>query len=52
MAVHDVGSRVIVAIKLDAQADTWCEGPPFAVLQSVFDENDLLGCAGTEADLD
>jgi len=41
----DIGSRVIVAIKLDAPDDTWYSGPPFAVEECVFDEKDLQGCS-------
>jgi len=60
----DVGTRVIVAIRIDAveigsnepslrrtlnreQAETegWFNGPPYAVAEIVFDEDDLEGCA-------
>ena len=41
----DVGTRVIVAIRLDAPDDTWYHGPPYAVAESVLDENDLGGCS-------
>ena len=38
--VTDVGSRVIVAIKL--RDDTsWHNGPPYAVEEVVFDEEDI-----------
>ncbi len=37
----DVGTRVIVAIRLDAPDESWYHGPPYAVAESVFDENDL-----------
>jgi hypothetical protein len=59
----DVGSRVIVAIRIDAlelngdapgarriltqdeaEADSWFNGPPYAVAEDVFDEDDLKGC--------
>jgi hypothetical protein len=41
----DVGSRVIVAIKLDKGEDTsWYNGPPYAVAESVFDEYGFGGC--------
>lgn len=40
----DVGRRVIVAIKLDERDPTWFEGPPYAVPEVVFDEEDLNGC--------
>ena len=41
----DLGSRVIVAIRLDAPDDSWYHGPPYAVAESVFDENNLEGCS-------
>lgn len=41
----DVGSRVIVAIKLDEKFDeSWHAGPPYAIAEHVFDEYDILGC--------
>lgn len=59
----DAGSRVIVAIRIDAlelnddapgarriltqaeaEADGWFNGPPYAVIEDVFDEDDLEGC--------
>jgi hypothetical protein len=30
---------------------SWLNGPPYAVEEAVFDENELLGCFRTEADL-
>ena len=30
---------------------SWLNGPPYAVEEVVFDENELLGCFVTEADL-
>lgn len=41
----DIGTRVVVAIRLDAPDDSWYQGPPYAVAESVLDENDLAGCA-------
>lgn len=41
----DVGTRVVVAIRLDKSDPSWYNGPPFAVAESVFDEYDLEGCA-------
>ena len=29
----------------DAEAEGWFKGPPYAVAESVFDENDIEGCA-------
>jgi hypothetical protein len=40
----DVGTRVVVAIKLDAPDETWYSGPPYAICECVFDESDLEGC--------
>ncbi len=42
----DVGSRVIVAICLDHDDDpSWYNGPPYALDESVFDEDDQQGCS-------
>lgn len=41
----DVGTRVIVAIRLDKDDASWYVGPPFAVAEWVFDEYDLDGCS-------
>jgi hypothetical protein len=41
----DVGSRVIIAIRLDAPDPSWYQAPPYAVAESVLDENDLAGCS-------
>jgi len=30
---------------------TWLNGPPYAVEELVFDENEMLGCFRTEAEL-
>jgi hypothetical protein len=45
----DVGSRVVIAIRLDAPDTSWYHGPPYAVAESVLDENDVGGCS-LEAD--
>ena len=47
----DVGTRVIVAIKLDCSDSSWYVGPPYAVAESVFDEHDLGGCSLAPDDL-
>lgn len=39
----DVGTRTIVAVQL-GQPTSWYAGPPYAVVETVFDENDLPGC--------
>jgi hypothetical protein len=36
----DVGTRVIVAIKLEGDQRNWI-GPPYSVAETVFDEYDL-----------
>jgi hypothetical protein len=42
----DIGTRVITAFRLDHEDDpTWYSGPPFAVAEIVFDENDMEGCS-------
>lgn len=41
----DIGTRVIVAIKLVAPDASWYAGPPFAVAEYVFDEYDQEGCS-------
>jgi hypothetical protein len=41
----DVGTRTIIAIKLDLDHDpSWYNGPPYAVPESVFDEYGLEDC--------
>jgi hypothetical protein len=41
----DVGTRTISAIKLEHDDDPrWYEGPPYAVVERVFDEFDIEGC--------
>ncbi len=43
--VTDVGRRVITAIHLNRPHDeSWYNGPPYAVAEVVFDENDLQVC--------
>jgi hypothetical protein len=41
----DIGSRTIIAIALDHDEDTsWYNGPPYAIVECVFDEYDMPGC--------
>lgn len=41
----DIGSRTIIAIRLDKGEDvSWYSGPPYAIVEQVFDEDDLHGC--------
>lgn len=39
--VTDIGSRTIIAIPI---TEGWMNGPPYAIGEAVFDENDQLGC--------
>jgi hypothetical protein len=41
----DIGTRVIVAIKLDQQDERNYNGPPYSIAEFVFDEYDLEGCS-------
>jgi hypothetical protein len=34
-----------------ADDPSWLNGPPYAVAELVFDENDLAGCYRTEAEI-
>ncbi len=41
----DIGQRTIIAICLsDYKNKSWFNGPPYAVAEIVFDENDFGGC--------
>lgn len=41
----DIGTRTIVAIALDHPDDpSWYHGPPYAVAEMVFDEEDREAC--------
>ena len=44
----DIGTRTIVAIRLDKEDHSWYKGPPYAVAESVFDEYDVQGCYESE----
>ncbi len=41
----DIGTRVIVAIKLDQDDLRNYNGPPYSIAEYVFDENDFSGCS-------
>jgi len=41
----DIGTRVIVAIPLSSTDSSWRNGPPYAVMEVVFDEHDAKGCS-------
>lgn len=41
----DVGTRSIAAIRLDLDHDpSWYHGPPYAIAEAVFDEDDMIAC--------
>jgi hypothetical protein len=41
----DVGTRIIAAIRLDLDGDpAWYNGPPYAVVECVFDEEGMEDC--------
>lgn len=48
----DVGTRTIVAIKLEAPDDSWYNGPPYAVAEIAFDEYEFEGCSLDPAEWD
>ncbi len=41
----DIGTRVIVAIKLDQSDPRNYNGPPYSIAEYVLDEYDLDGCS-------
>ena len=60
VAVH-LGPRVIVqqesvgderrTTTVDVDDPSWLNGPPYAVAEVVFDEDDMAGCYRTEAEI-
>ncbi len=48
----DIGTHVIVAIKLDKDDVSWYHGPPYAVAEAVFDEYDQAGCSLDSAEFE
>ena len=47
----DVGMRTIAAIRLDLDHDpSWYEGPPYGIIEHVFDEDEIEGCEPTPAE--
>lgn len=48
----DLGSRVVVAIRLDQSDASWYNGPPYAVAELVLDEYDIEGCSTDPADFE
>ena len=45
-----VDGELRITKRIDDDA-SWLNGPPYAVDEVVFDENELLGCVRTEAEL-
>lgn len=41
--VTDIGTRTVIAVSLGHTQD-WYAGPPYALAEYVFDENDIAGC--------
>jgi len=41
----DIGTRVIVAIKLDQDDPRNYNGPPYSIVEDVFDKYDRGGCS-------
>jgi hypothetical protein len=41
----DIGTRTIVAIKLDQDNPKNYFGPPYSIVEHVFDEYDIEGCS-------
>ena len=47
---ESVDGEVRITKRIDDDS-SWLNGPPYAVEEVVFDENELLGCFRTEAAL-
>jgi hypothetical protein len=41
----DIGTRVIMAVKLDQDNPRNYNGPPYSIVEDVFDEYDIEGCS-------
>ena len=41
----DIGTRVIIAIKMDQEDPRNYNGPPYSIVEYVFDEYDMDGCS-------
>lgn len=46
----DVGTRMVIAIRLDHADAAWYQGPPYIAEEVVFDEHELSRCHLTEDD--
>jgi hypothetical protein len=42
---HEPGSRRETLEFAEAEAEGWFNGPPYAVLEHVFDEDDIVDCS-------
>lgn len=40
----DIGTRTVAAICVSSHEETLLEGPPYYVVENVFDEYDIEGC--------
>lgn len=43
--IADTGSNRLRRSQIEAEAEGWFNGPPYAVAEHVFDENDISGCS-------
>jgi antitoxin ParD1/3/4 len=48
--VTDVGTRTVIAIKLDQTDPRNYNGPPYSIIEQVFDEYDFEGCGPVEVE--
>jgi hypothetical protein len=48
----DIGTRVVIAIKLDQDDPRDYSGPPYSVEEQVFDEYDMQGCSLDPGEID
>jgi len=46
----DVGTRTILAVRLDYDNPHWYQGPPYIAKEEVFDEDQIEHCHRTEAE--
>ena len=47
--VTDIGTRTVIAIKLDQTDPLNYNRPPYSIVESVFDESDFGDCAAVGA---
>lgn len=48
----DIGTRVVIAIKLDQEDPRNYNGPPYSIAECVLDEYDFAGCSLNAEDLE